>query len=417
MVPNQGNLSEQGYTLIKSFRGKVTQDGRAVGLRQHPSHGLVVTKTIDEHSTEAENEDEVPNEVRVLKSLPPHHRIVKLIAELPDSPYQGAFTSVLGFCNGGDVRELELYARATGNQMPEPWFWYFFIQLARALNHCHHHGFAHGDFHGGNWLINIRPDSSGYVGHDTLDIIVTDFEYGGPPTRGSAYFDVTVLGDELHASLYYRDGKPRQNWSSEFIHWINRCRHAAAIKLTSAQLCEEMIPVAEAMIAKAAQPLVLPDWAVQYFNDKRASIAAVQQDALDHPLDEAVEWALDEIGRVPSTRLRIPSDASHSSYPDLHFVIWLRKRYHLSNDAEYLALPNFGAQLRFIRGKVEAELMVLMTPGRAATEGKDRKRIENAGKWMARIGRMAEELREVDWDEFLLAAEGFVVPNGRSIPH
>ena len=122
MVPNQGNLSEQGYTLIKSFRGKVTQDGRAVGLRQHPSHGLVVTKTIDEHSTEAENEDEVPNEVRVLKSLPPHHRIVKLIAELPDSPYQGAFTSVLGFCNGGDVRELELYARATGNQMPEPWF-------------------------------------------------------------------------------------------------------------------------------------------------------------------------------------------------------------------------------------------------------------------------------------------------------
>ena len=406
-------LRNKGYSLVLTLqRGGNT----VVDLRTTASRQLVVTKTFTagSHATWLEEGQQIPTEVKVLKSIPPHDNIVDLLTEIPNVPSPGDFTFVLQFYNGGDASHLRKHMNSLGKScyIPETWLWSIFIDLVRALDHTHNHGIYHGDFHLGQWLFHFHNSN---IGAGFPDVVLTDFEHANPQKD-----DINRLGIFLSALM--RDyGQPPHGWTSTLRKWVNHCYVSPEGVPTARELSRDMIPVAEDILDRA-QNRVLPRWAIDYFTNHRAKIAEAVERVLADPRDEEAIWQSFNAPHVPQAPVLF--DATYENESDDSFVCQLEIRYNLDVSSSYT--QRFGdagaAQVRdvledkliYIRGKVEDELFSLLSGSKADIPEETRGvRTKNLDIWLTRLGRMLGGATALDWSSFEEQVAKFEAKHGR----
>ena len=393
-------LRNSGFTLIRSFRDKQHPHNRkaflletVVGLRTGGLGQPVVSKTF----RRLPNRD-LPDEARILKSLPEHDNIVAFIQDSWDVPYPNDYTFILEFCNAGDVRQLGQYVKRTdGCFIPEPWLWHMFIQLVQALDFIHSQGIAHGDFQGSNWLLNFP---NGIASGGFPNLVVTDFELS---PWGSRERDLAMLGLALSHHLRKRDLPPDQDWSFTLQSWVLLCGRGQELPLTTGELRRTMIPMAQGL-ADQAMPLTLPPWAIEYFTNIQNQTDETLRQARIRPVDEQAEFrARPAPSAAPSTVA--PPPANFRAGPGLRpqyimleddesrkrFIDLLVDHYGLQSESRYTRLVNILPKLKYIRARVEEDLQSALSMPQAAINIDPRLnqlRIHFASAWMSSLGNV-----------------------------
>lgn len=102
----------------------------AVMSRRMNPKQLVVKKVLD-----AYEDEDMPNELQILKLLPECNRIVNFLTHVPEQPEIGFHTAIFEFHTLGDIlvwktREYDL---KNYKPVPESYIWRFFLQMAQAL--------------------------------------------------------------------------------------------------------------------------------------------------------------------------------------------------------------------------------------------------------------------------------------------
>ena len=205
-----------------------------------------------------------PEEVDILRShVPEHPCIIKFINAHGNVPSLRDYTLILEFCNSGTVQSLADYGRDIGRRVAEPLIWHIYVQLVKALEHCHKHDVAHGDPHSGNWLLHFLHDvSEGYPEVKLADFDLASHAYVDK-SRGQK--DISHVVYNLHPMLFPAN-KEERPWSKELIEWIGTPRIPRGLLdvPTMAELKRDMFPIAERKIHKA-YPFRLPRWMRSYF--------------------------------------------------------------------------------------------------------------------------------------------------------
>ena len=403
-------LHDFGYTLLKTFQ---VSNGCAVALAQKTDGQLVVTKTFTSSHDQLAYGQRLPKEVRVIKRLLPHENIVNLIAEIPNAPATDDFTLVLKFCNGGNMGELAEYMDKYGVYIPENWLWHIFIQLARTLAHCERKMVTHSDLHLGQFLFHFSSKIEGAF----PNVVLADFELANQRSD-----DLYFLGACLN-SLMTNHGKPPGGWSKELEYWVQRCHESTKKPLKAQVLQDKMIPVAEAILDKFEDPLVLPPWAIRYFQGVCDQTAKAVEKVRQDPFDEEDLWR--RLTRlVHSAGPQEPSNSSFSEQSEFEFVESLEARFALRGRRSYrdrFYPPRVGGfvadgirkryleKLRYVSRVVEAEVAELLKAMEDGATGPgwqaQRRRILNASNWAERLGKMVERLDVPQWKDFMKRAE------------
>ena len=376
-------LQDQGYTLVKSLKNELLDDGRVVGLRQTNDGELVVSKTFLNASLGP------PDEVRLLRLLPPHDNIVNILTELPDSPSPDNFTMILKYYNGGDFGELLGYMMEKGLYLPEHFLWHVLLQVSRALQHCLRNRLvSQGDIHPGNWLIHFHSS----IQNSYPDIILIDFEYGNSNSPRAVAKDIGGFGYFFGQAVLNNTPPSSTSLNDDFATLVDQF-NAAGNEVFSPRACDKLyskaIHMAENALAQAEKPFILPQWAIDYFTSNRAEIAQAQQEARTNPLDESAEW-------------KFPDGFSIS---DHKFIEQMELEYDLANNNTYIYTEQQVDRLRYIRTNVEADHLALLATLRTQPQtGELGDEAQERVGWMERLDKMLTDIQNPDWEEFGEAA-------------
>ena len=249
----------------------------------HSQQGLVVVKTY--FDTE-DDEDGVPQEVRILQSLPCRKNLTELIAVHPDFPSPGKYTLVEKYSNGGLLGEFIEFAEGTGQEIPELLIWHIFVQVSLALRSCVDRGVSQGSINPGSVSLHFPSDTTDYP-----DVVLSEFgfsEFGGDnPIR-----TIGKLGFLMKQLMQSPSGcADQEDWSDLLWYWVDRCTGKYDQLPLTHELAADMVPPVQELLS-ARGSLKLPSWASRYFSDRIDSTNLKVENALaarQDPLFDSIE--------------------------------------------------------------------------------------------------------------------------------